>query len=334
MIAAATAVIGVQAACGTGAPQTNAPAQTCRALQTKQEQYKLDPSTAPTTGFALHPGTAPVGIIADRDGSSVWILGTGTNRVTHVTASGAAVDYVLPTSGLGLQLSQGVDGTVWVPEQHRGAVAGIAPGGTVRECALPGKGRQASATSAAADGSVWVSESVGSAIARLAGGKFTEHPIGIANAEGAEVVAARGGGAWFTLHGAPFLGRITAQGDLRRIPIGGSGTDLGLLEAPDGAVWVADFGGDAVIRVAPDLSLSQMKAPAGAKPQSFALGPGGVLWLTESGGDRIARVRGDGLEEVYRTGSWPDHLAITADGWAWFTEYNENRLGRVRLPAT
>jgi streptogramin lyase len=247
-------LLGVQMACGAAggtAQSTPSPAATCNPLQVKVDHYTLTPSTSPTTGFDLHAGTQAVGIIADHDGSSVWLLGTGSDTVLHVTTAGAATAYALPPSGLGLQMSQAGDGTVWVPEQHRGAVASIAPDGSARECTL-GAGREPYATAVATDGSVWITEQRGGAIARLVDGKITEYPMGITNAKGMEVLAAKGGGAWFTVDGAPVLGEIDEQGHVKTIEIGGSGTYIGLLEAPDGSVYVADFDGDRVVRVGND----------------------------------------------------------------------------------
>jgi hypothetical protein len=103
-------LVVILGACG-GAPvstrATPSPAATCNPLQIKAEHYQLTASTAPTTGFDLRGGTQPVGIIADRDGSSVWLLGTGGDTVMHVTASGAASAYALPHSGLGIQIGPG-----------------------------------------------------------------------------------------------------------------------------------------------------------------------------------------------------------------------------------
>src|SRR3954447_22226952 len=113
-------LVVAQVACGAGggtAQATASPKATCNALQVNAEQYTLSTSTEPTSGFDLRGGTQPVGIIADRDGSSVWMLGTGSDTVIRVTAAGAATAYKLPHSGLGIQMSQAGDGTVWVPEQ-------------------------------------------------------------------------------------------------------------------------------------------------------------------------------------------------------------------------
>ena len=329
--------VGLLVACGGGGPTAQAtpsPKATCSPLQVSAEQYTLSTSTEPTSGFDLRAGTQPVGIIADRDGSSVWILGTGSDSVIHVTASGAATAYKLPRSSLGLQMSQAGDGTVWVPEQNRDAIVSIAPDGTARECKLPGTSREPQATAVAADGSVWVSEKRGGAIAHLVGDHFTEYPIEVAGAQGAEVLVSRKGGAWFTTFHAPVLGHISDQGEIATIPIAGSGTNLGVLEAPDGAVYVADFDGDRVVRVGADgHTLTEWKTANRSSPQGLALSAGGVLWLTESRANKIARIRGGKLQEVYQTGRWPDHIAITADGFGWFTEYYQDRLGRVKLPA-
>ena len=324
-----------QAACGSnGAPaaaHSPSPVAVCSSIQVKSTQANLTPSDSPTGGFALPSGTQPVGIVLDKDGASVWILGTGVDQVIHVTDAGAATTFQLPKSGLGIQLSEAADGTVWVPEQFRDAIAGIAPDGSVKECSLPGKNREPVSTSVAVDGTVWVAEARGGAIARFSGGRFTEYPIGVAGVKGAEVLADPDGGAWFTVMGAPVLGHVGADGTVERIPIGGSGTELGLLETPGSAVWVADFGGDRLVRVAKDGSQLVWTAAPGARPQGFALGPAGVVWVTESGADMLARVEGSALIPSLKTGRWPDHLAITADAWAWFTEYNDDRVGRVRI---
>jgi streptogramin lyase len=325
----------LQVACGSGggtAQSTHSPAATCNPLQVKVDRYTLSASTSPTFGFDLRAGTQAVGIIADHDGSSVWVLGTGSDTVLHVTAAGAATAYTLPASGLGLQMSQAADGTVWVPEQHRGAVASIAPDGAARECTL-GAGREPYATSVAADGSVWITEQRGGALAHLVDGKITEHPMGIAGAKGMEVLAAKGGGAWFTVDGAPVLGKVSDQGQVQTIQIGGSGTYIGVLEAPDGSVYVADFDGDRVVRVGADRhTITEWKTSNRSGSQSLAFARGGVLWLTESRINKIARIRGGKLQEVYQTGQWPDHITITADGYGWFTEYYQDRLGRLLLP--
>jgi streptogramin lyase len=328
-VAAAIGLLGQQVACGGSSPSAGAP-PVCVALHVASQDVTLATEDLQTPGFALTTGTRPVGLALDRDGSSVWILGTGSNRVLHVRPDGSATAYQLPASGLGLNLSQSQDGTVWIPEQYSDAVVALAPDGSARECRLPRKGSEPVATSAASDGSVWVSEAHGAAIARFAGLHFVEYPIGVA---GAEVLASTDGGAWFTVNGAPILGHITASGDVQRIPIGGSGTTLGLLAAPDGSIWVADFGGDRIVRVSSDGKLTEWKTMAGAKPQSLAVGPAGTIWVTESGTNHLAVVRGAQLDEVYRTGDWPDHMVITADGWAWFTEYYQDRVGRVRLAA-
>ena len=332
----AAALIGAQTACGgSSGPPASSSTTACKSLKVGTESASLTVTDTPTAGFSLPINAQPVGIVRDRDGVSVWLLATGLDRVIHVDASGMATSYQLPRSGLGIQLSQGSDGTVWVPEQFRDAVVSIAPDGSAQECTLPRKNSEPMATSVGSDGSVWVSEGRGEAVARLDQGHFTEYPIGPPAAKGAEVLAASdGGGAWFSVMGAQELGHITKDGKIDRISLGGSTSYLGLLETPDGAVWVADFGGDRIVRLAKDRTMLTWSAPSGAKPQGLALGPAGVVWVTESGIDRIASVRGSALVEGYKTGSWPDHLAITTDGWAWFTEYNQDRLGRVLLPAT
>lgn len=299
-------------------------------LHVTQTRMTLAAKDLQTPGFAILSGTQPVGIALDRDGASVWVLGTGNNTVLHVMPDGSAVAYQLPKAGdLGFQLSVAPDGTVWVPEHYRNAVVALTPAGSARECTLPRKLSGPVATSVGADGSVWISEAGGEAIARLVKDNFDEFPIGV---EGAEVRASSDGGAWFSVNGAPVLGHVGSFGAVRKIPIGGSGVTIGLLQTSDGAVWIADFKGDRVVRVATDGTLSHWDTAPGAKPQSLAVGPGGSIWFTESGKNHLAVLRGSQVVDVYQTGDWPDHMVTTADGWAWFTEYFQDRIGRVRLP--
>ncbi len=320
-------------ACGSSSPAASGPSTPCHAVAIKSERVNLTPTQSPTAGFKLEAATQPVGLILDRHGASVWALGDGSNTVIHAGPDGAATEYQLPASDLGLQLSQASDGTVWVPEQYRDAVMALAPDGSARECVLPRKSSEPMSTSVDAAGTVWVSEARGQAIAELAGDRWTEHPVGVPGVDGAEVISARGGGAWFSVRGGLFVGHVSSAGQVTRTNIGGSGTTLGLLEAADGALWVADFGGDRVVRVAPDGAVTALSTRSGAKPQSFAVAPDGAIWFTESGVDRLARVNGTQVDDSFRTGAWPDHMVITADGWAWFTEYDQNALGRVRLSA-
>ena len=332
---AATALVAISTlACGS-APLGRGPAPgACSTLDVKATHLTLANTDRPTAGFALPSGTQPVGIIRDRDGVSVWILGTGNNTVLHVMPDGSATSYPLPLSGLGIQLAQGTDGVVWVPEQYRDAIVAIGPEGQVTECRLPGKNLEPQSTSVASDGTgVWVAEGRGGAIAQLVWPKreFNVFTIGQPGVRAAEVLADPAGGAWFTVMGAAFLGRVTADGKVDRIPLGGSGTYLGLLLAPDGSVWVADFEGDAVYRVATDRKVTSWPTPPRSSPQGLALDRQGDLWFTESRSNQIARIRNNTVQKAYDTGQWPDHLAITTDGQVWFTEYYEDRLGRAAV---
>src|SRR5689334_22624533 len=142
-----------QAACGSAgtptAATTPSPAAVCKTIQAQSKQVTLNATDSPTPGFALDTNTQPVGIIRDNDGQSAWLLGTGADVVIHVLASGDATVFQLQKSGLGLDLAQASDGTVWIPEQFRDAIVSLASDGTARECALPGKDREPVATSVA-----------------------------------------------------------------------------------------------------------------------------------------------------------------------------------------
>jgi len=78
-VAAAINLLGLQVACGAGSPSAGSP-PVCVALHVASQAMTLAKDDLQTPGFALTTGTQPVGLALDRDGSSVWILGTGSNR--------------------------------------------------------------------------------------------------------------------------------------------------------------------------------------------------------------------------------------------------------------
>jgi plastocyanin len=66
---------------------------------------------------------------------------------------------------------------------------------------------------------------------------------------------------------------------------------VGITSGVDDAVWVADNGGNAVLRIAPDGTLTTYPAPTpDAGVNGVALGPRGDVWFTESRASRIGRV--------------------------------------------
>ena len=101
---------------------------------------------------------------------------------------------------------------------------------------------------------------------------------------------------------------------------------IGLLQASDGALWVAEFGADRLARIAGG-QVTQVPFPTGSKPQSMVIS-GDHLLVTASGANRIDSVdlASGRVTSGPGTGQGPDHLALAPDGKAWFTEYYGDRF--------
>ena len=320
------------AGCGTAAaaPGPAASPAACTPLTIPSPALSAaTPRNDPTPGFALAIGASPVGIAVA--GGYVWAAETGSSKLVAIRVSdGSQREYSLPSSQLGFNLAVAADGRIWTAEQYRGAIAGVALDGSVRECKL-GKGAGPVGVATAADGTLWVTESDAGAVARLKPGTaaFETFKMPTGGGQPTEVLPVAGG-AYVTQIAGDSVIHLSNSGQVTEIPLGVSRPQaIGLLQAPDGALWVAEFGADRLARISGG-QVTQVAFPAGSKPQSLAVS-GGRLLVTSSGGDRIDSVdlASGAFAAGPHTGRWPDHLALAPDGSAWFTEYYGGRVARL-----
>lgn len=267
----------------------------------------------------------------------MWILATGTSRVYRVTADFTAQYWQLQQSELGFQLSVAPDGTVWIPEQYRDAVASISPGGQMTECHLS-RGAQPTTTLALADGTVWVAEFGGNRLARLSGGHLKELSVQPPDRGITELAPDGAGGVWATESKTGALLHADVDGHLAELSLNHAhATPIGILAARDKSIWVAEFDGGRIDHlVSASSPISSIDVADGSAPQGLAQATDGSVWFTESKADRIGQITPGGqvvLRLTMAAGSWPDHLAIAPDGALWWTEYYGQRVDRM-LPRT
>jgi len=108
----------------------------------------------------------------------------------------------------------------------------------------------------------------------------------------------------------------------------------GIALGPDQNIWVADFFGDRIRRVAANGIQTEYPVTPGRQPQGIAAGPDGNLWFTEHY-PNIGRITPTGAITDFplpRAVVPPSHAArgITAgpDGNLWFAE-PANGIGRI-----
>jgi len=110
----------------------------------------------------------------------------------------------------------------------------------------------------------------------------------------------------------------------------------GITAGPDGALWFAEEGGDAIGRITTDGALTVFPLPTPrAFPYGIATGADGAVWFTElqptpAGSFQIGRITTDGtiteFPVLHRT-----YWITSIDSYLWFTEDENNVVGRIRV---
>src|SRR5258706_10910314 len=223
------------------------------------------------TEFALPSDVGgSYGIGAGPDGN-IWLttnaLGQGRqDSILRVRADGTVTAFQAGTgtgqSGTGPEhITAGPDGNLWFTEFWTNRIGRMTPSGALTEFPIPTPDSAPRGIVSGPDHAVWFVESgfKRTAIARITtSGVVTEFPIGGNSSDQlqpTEIVAAPDGNLWFnqTHPSAPEgeVGRITTSGAVTIFPFPAGGRPLGMAVGVDGNVWVADGGGNAVVRVSP-----------------------------------------------------------------------------------
>lgn len=249
-----------------------------------------------------------------------------------VVASPAAADptldgqFQVTALGANNQITTGPDGNVWVTLESGKDVARITPGGVVDEFDAPAINGAVGIT-AGPDGNLWVTQSGG--VARFS----PADPNGAAAFAIAEIADPR------AITVGPDGNLWTASGDkVVRIPPGSPATPTvfgatGLLSARwitsgGGFLWVADFLGGAIVRVAPDGSGTIFGGAADT--QGVAAGPGGqVAYSSPAPPHAVGLLQPPTSQTIDIPNTDPFGLAFGPDGAYWVAQFATNDLGRL-----
>jgi streptogramin lyase len=121
-----------------------------------------------------------------------------------------------------------------------------------------------------------------------------------------DVAPARDGGVWYTAQRSGALGHLDPEsGDTRHIPLGPGSRPHGVITGPDGAprayavyvderdaVWLTDFGGNAIWRFDPTAErFDGFPNPGDPGEVRQLLGRPGEVWAPESATDRLVVIR-------------------------------------------
>jgi virginiamycin B lyase len=227
-------------------------------------------------------------------------------------------------------LAAAPDGSVWMSVLEPAGLARLEPaapdGSEVILHALPAKPLL---VAAGADGTVWHSsqdDRIGSD-----GTTWFDLPAGAAPYG---IVAADGGGAWFTAPGINRVGRISPGGRVETVEVPLPGAYPAMLTvAEDGAVWAALNAAGALLRWA-DGVLQIVDVPDGrtaAAPVGIAA-DGDRVWFADIAGGSVGLAGADG--EIERVtfddpACRPHAVAVAPGGGCWVTLWGSGSLARV-----
>jgi virginiamycin B lyase len=268
------------------------------------------------TELASPTFTFPTGIAIAPDGA-VWVASTLADQLVRVEpASGRATAVRLPLRSHPVGLAADEQGRVWFAASGAGLVGRLSFGAT-RATEFPPE-------------------------------SLLHAPIALPYVA-AVALDPRGGNAWFTVGpqarvaSVPIASAQARRGAVaREVPIGpGRSRPEALAVDTAGAVWVAELADDALTRIGPDGTISQVVLPTGSRPRGVAAAPDGTVWVALFGSHRLLQVRPASGE----TRSWPMPGGIRSNPWAiavdtagavWTAEFTANTItcfdpGRARF---
>lgn len=250
---------------------------------------RISPQGAITEFPTPTKGSQPSAITVGPD-RNLWFTEMSGNKVARITPSGAVTEYAIPTAysyPMG-GITTGPDGALWFTEWNAGKVARVDLAGQVTEFAAgtdtPGQ------IVAGRDGNLWFTGSGGS-LWRISPSGTTGR-VGVGDLTGVWALTVdRAGNLWYAGSNSDTgrVGRRDPSGRVTEFTIPGRDLSFnGIVEGPDGAIWLTQGSRNTILRLAQDGTLTTYSAPS---PMSIAAGPDGNIWFTSgTNGNAIGKI--------------------------------------------
>jgi streptogramin lyase len=317
-------------------------------------------SGALTSGAAADPGVVtdyPIPVastpqtVAVGPEGKIWFVDSGnhlegTASVGRMTTGGAisAGDVVpFPHTDLGLDLTYGPDGNMWVEQDSEIDKVPLSVSATGQitsyEYGSGAKSGGSASITVGPDSRLWVGlkEEVG---AITTGGEVHLYETSVPSLTTiSAVTSGPGGRLWFGA--GDKIDRIATNGshsgsDEFTLPEGGNGVEKMTL-APDGNLWFTLATPAAVGKITPSGEITLFHTPTSSSlPFGIAAGPDGHVWFTERNADTVSSIpltatSGAEIHEypVGHSNAGVLGIAAGSDNRMWFAEANENRLAAV-----
>jgi streptogramin lyase len=307
------------------------------------------------TDYPIPALTTPYKVVTGPD-AKLWFVDSGNHNGDQVVGrmatdgtSSAATDLLtLPQSGLGMALTVGPDGNMWVLQDHGAGLGhvnkvpiGATQASQITSYPFNGQTGGYGSITTGPDGRLWfgLKDQVG-AMALDGTVSYYSAALNGFGATVAGVISGPGGMVWFA--GDNQIERMSTSGVIGPgdvFPIPGAGGISDLAVGPDGNVWFTEFSPAAIGRVTPAGGVTIFPTPtAGSQPFGIAAGPDGRMWFGERNGDNIGVIpttatSGADIVEypVGHDNTGIESITAGPDNRMWFNEFNRSALGAITL---
>jgi virginiamycin B lyase len=249
-----------------------------------------------------------------------------------VTSPLAVVEYPIPRAGaFPHDPAVGKDGIVWYTDQQNSFIGRLDPStGKITDYATPTPRSGPHGIVVAPDGGVWYTAQRVAKLGRLdpSTGNIEEFSLPAA-ARDPHTPLVRKDEIWFTVQQSNLYGVLDPRTHKTRVWTVPTSRALpyGMVNAPDGSIWVALFGTNKLGRInAANGALSEITLPqAGARPRRLVVDESGVIWYSDFARGYLGSYNpASGVFREWQSpggsGSAPYGIAIAPDGRIFYDE--------------
>lgn len=234
------------------------------------------------------------------------------------------------------------DGSLWVTEAHKAAVARLQPDGRLDQFSLHEPEDVPGDITVGPDGAMWMTGDLVTSRVDLDGNVDAPLKTVYAPAYGVPLAITAGpdGAVWMTSASTPArVIRVAGNGAAQTFKIPARGFEIdahGIALGPEGTLWLTQEANepweasDAIDRLWPNGEFQRWPLPERRSgPLRITAGPDGALWFTEQKTYSIGRISTGGRisEFPLRPGIVPFDITTGPDGALWFT--TRKQLGRI-----
>jgi len=262
---------------------------------------RITPAGVVTEFHTPTPGSQPTAIVTGPDGN-LWFVEKAANNVARMTTAGVITEFPIPTPFSDPQagMAVGPDGAIWFAERSAGQIGRVTMDGVITEFPV-GSDSQPVELVHGVDGNLWFLMQNRDRLARITpAGTVTEFAY---NLFPGYIISGLGrdshGNLWFQetkVADVPGYDSVLVRRDPAgqmtpfSLPDNRTDTILGIVEAPDGAIWFAETSTNRIGRLGTDGSITQFDVHT---PVGLAIGGDGNLWFTTGPGNSIGRLELD-----------------------------------------